>query len=114
MKPLIPDGKISRAVAEGLKLRGELLAGGMAQEEADRIVGQGLKAAWAGRDEPWHYYCEKCTDTGWIIEPPGYAARQRLERLYGANAQAQDYMQACDPCHWRDKKRAERPRDAAR
>ncbi len=112
MKTLIPDGKISRAVREGLELRAKLLADGVDEAEADRIVGQGLKGAWLGRDEPWHYFCEKCKDSGWIIVPPSYWELQRLERMYGEHPQHQDYMQACDPCHWRERQRKRSPHNS--
>lgn len=36
--------------------------------QADRLTAleQSLRAAWPeGRSEPWHYYCDRCSDTGW-------------------------------------------------
>lgn len=112
-KSLIPDGLISRAVREGLILRKQLLADGMAEAEADRIVGHALKKAWqtsvkSEREDPWHYYCAHCKDTGWIIGPPSAQEQQRLQCLYGDNPQHQDYMTKCDPCRWIERERAQR------
>jgi hypothetical protein len=110
MTPLIPDGKISRAIREGLILRKRLIADGLSPYEADQIVGQGLKGAWAHgeRTEPWHSVCERCKDSGWIIVKPSYMEQKRLQRLYGDDPQHQDYMQACDPCRWREQEREKR------
>lgn len=110
-RPLIPDGKISRAVREGLILRKKLLDGGMDQAEADRIVGQGLKGAWQSgneRTEPWHSLCRTCNDSGWIIVEPSYVEKQRLTRMYGDPSKCQSYMRACDPCPWREQEREKR------
>ena len=105
----IPDGKITRAVREGLELRGKLLADGMSQEAADEIVGAGLKAVWqSDRAEPWHYYCEKCKDSGMVIVRPSYTEQRRLVQMYGDDPAHQDYMAQCDPCHWRDRERGRR------
>lgn len=108
MKKAFVPGKISIAVREGLALRAQLLADGVPEVEADHIVGQGLKAVWQQRDEPWHYYCLPCKDSGWRIVEPSYMERQRLIRLYGETPQNQNYLQACDPCPWRDLQRAKR------
>lgn len=103
---LIPDGKISRAIREGLDLRGKLLADGMAEEEADRIVGQGLKAAWQDSTgestRAWFYYCDRCKDTGWIEVEPNWP---RLRRLYGADAPRIPDFRKCDPCRWQNRQR---------
>lgn len=112
-KPLIPDGKISRAIREGLVLRAQLIRDGMDEVEVDRIVGQGLKGAWrqstqSDRDEPWHSLCRKCNDSGWLIVEPSYMEKQRLVRMYGPDPQYQSYMQACDPCLWREREREKR------
>jgi hypothetical protein len=113
-KSLIPDGKISRAIREGLALRKRLLADGMPEAEVDAIVGQGLKGAWqdstkrVGDERDWTYRCGKCCDSGWIIVKPSYMEQKRLARLYGDNASHQDYMQACDPCRWREDEREKR------
>lgn len=104
--PIIPDGKISRAVREGLELRGKLLADGMDETEADRIVGQGLKAAWQDSvgniERSWGFYCNQCQDTGWIEVAPDV---QRLNRLYGANGAAHPFYKKCEPCRWQNRQR---------
>lgn len=116
-RPLVPDGKISRAVREGLILRKQLLADGVPEEEADRIVGQGLKGAWehkTGRTDPWHYYCDHCKDTGWRLTRPTYVEMQRLIRLYGEDPQYQPYYVKCEPCKYVDRQREERRQQQGR
>lgn len=114
-KPILPDGVISRSVREGLKLRRQLLDDGTPEHEADRIVGQGLKAAWehsTGRasdaEITGKYLCGKCFDSGWLIVQPSYLERKRLAHLYGDNPQHQDYMAKCEPCPWIDSERRKR------
>jgi hypothetical protein len=115
MKTLVLDGKISRAVREGLELRQKLLVDGMPETEADRIIGQGLKAAWGdsiGQNtrSPWAYYCYPCKDTGWIeIEPD----RHRLRRLYGEGGHVPAFYRKCEPCHWQDRERDLRAKQKA-
>ena len=105
----LPDGKITRAVVAAIAKREKLVAEGMDVEVIDTLIGADLKAVWqASRNEPWHYYCERCKDSGMIVVQPTYVEQKRLARLYGDNPQYQDYMQPCDPCHWRDMQRANR------
>lgn len=112
--PLIPDGKISRAVRDGLELRTKLLADGMDETEADRIVGQGLKSAWAdsigqsGRF--WGYYCDRCHDSGWYEIASDV---ERLNRLYGENGAAHPVYAKCDPCRWQTRERENRAEQKA-
>lgn len=115
MKPsLIPDGKISRAVREGIALREKLLADGMDEQVADTIVGQGLKAAWSdsvgqsGRH--WGYYCNTCRDTGWRMVP---GDEERWKTLYGADAVCPDFARKCEPCNWQNRERELRAKTKA-
>lgn len=114
MKPILPDGLISRAVREGLELREKLLADGMDIAEADRIVGEGLRAAWiqstqrfTAGERIWHYYCQRCRDSGWIGVDPDVP---RLQRLYGTDAAMIPDHRKCDPCPWQHKERESRQR----
>lgn len=116
----IPDGKIHRAVAAAIKMRETLIADGMAEPEVDRVVGEGLKAAWTDSlggslpNEPWYYVCEKCKDNGVIVVQPSYMELKRLTRMYGENPQDQDYMAVCDPCAYRDRERTRRQQEQQR
>lgn len=112
-RPLIPDGKISRAIREGLLLRKQMIADGTPIEEVDRVVGVALKRAWqdsvkSDRTDPWRYYCSACKDTGWRHARPTYVEQQRLERLYGDDPQHQGYVVKCDPCPWMEMEREKR------
>ena len=85
MTAIIPDGIISRAVREAIELRGKLITGGMLEPEADRIVGEGLQAAWVqstkrftSGERIWSYYCTRCHDTGWIECLPDMARLRKL------------------------------------
>ncbi len=105
------DGPITRALKEGVKLRRQLLDGGMAEAEADRIVGQGLKAVLGNPNaERMTFLCHKCQDSGWLNVEPTEWEMKRLVRLYGPNPQYQPYMQKCDPCRWIDQEREKRRR----
>lgn len=113
-KTLVPDGKISRAVREGLELREKMLADGMDELEVDRIVGKGLQAAWgdsigqSGRF--WGYYCNECKDTGWIETAPDV---ERIRRLYGEDGACHPFYLKCDPCRWQNSEREVRAKQKA-
>lgn len=114
IRSLVPDGKISRAVREGLTLRAKLLADGMEESEADEIIGQGLKGAWGNSigqsGRVWHYYCERCKDTGWSEIAPD---AERLDRLYGPGGAAHSAHVKCDPCPWQERERRQRDEQQA-
>ena len=105
------DGPITKALMEAVTLRRELLDSGTPKLEADRIVGEGLRALLANpRPEAWRFYCPHCQDTGWITVEPSAEELVRLTRLYGENPQYQGYVVACEPCKWRTMEREKRRR----
>lgn len=107
--PTRKEGPITKALKEGLKLRAQLIADGTPEREADRIVGQGLKAVLQNpRPEPWHFLCERCRDTGFVNVEPSEDERRRLTRLYGPNPQTQGYVEKCEPCRWTQTEREKR------
>lgn len=108
-RALIADGKITRAVKEGLETRARLIAEGTDEVDADRIVGESLRRAWGnsiGQDgREWRYYCERCKDTGWSeIAPDG----ARLDRLYGPGGASHPFYVKCEPCAWQNRERDRR------
>lgn len=115
-RALVPDGKISRAVRDGLALRDKFIADGMDETEINRIIGEGLKGAWqdslgqqAGR--VWRYLCDCCKDTGWSEIAPD---RERLDRLYGDGGAAHPAYVKCDPCPWQNRERERRAESSTR
>jgi len=58
------------------QLRRKALETGATKEQANDIVAQALQQAWPrGREEPWHYLCETCSDSGWrVYQCPGDAS----------------------------------------
>lgn len=109
MKTVFPIGRMAPAILEAVKRREKLIASGTSESDASRIAGEDLRAAWGSdRTEPWHYYCEKCCDSGMVVVKPTYFEMQRLIRLYGPNPVYQDYMAPCDPCSYREREREKR------
>lgn len=106
------DGPITTAIRDAIKLRAQLLAGGTPEHEADRIVGEGLKAVLGhSRHERWRFYCDICQDRGWVNVP---AEAERMTRVYGPNPQHQPVYRPCDPCRWRHREREQRRRAEGR
>lgn len=73
MKPKKPqpasEGVLAQTYMEALRLAQVAREGGASREEAQEIITKALKEAWPkARVEPWHYYCEECSDTGWQIK----------------------------------------------
>lgn len=107
--PTRREGPITKALREGLKLRQRLLADGTTEVEADRIVGQGLKAVLENpRKETWRFLCVACRDTGMVEAQPSEDEMARLIKLYGPNPQYQSYVIPCEPCRWRQREREKR------
>lgn len=103
------EGPITKALREAVELRRGLMADGTPEHEADHIVGQGLKAVLANpRPEPWHFYCQRCRDTGWINVDPSPQEHARIVAMYGDASHAAGYLSACDPCVWRQREREKR------
>lgn len=74
------------------QLRQKALASGSTKEQANDIVARALQEAWPkGREEPWHYLCEQCSDSGWQVHScPGDASCGRTKAH-----QAHEYVIAC-------------------
>ena len=104
--PKSKPGPITRALTEAIALRKQLLADGVPEAEADQIVGKGLKAVLGNpRANAWHFYCDRCHDTGWVeVEPDAF----RMERLYGPKGSAQPTYRKCEPCRYLEREREKR------
>ncbi len=113
-KSLIPDGKISRGVREGLAMRATLLKMGTPEADVDRQVGQVLKRAWQASLQStrtvWHYVCARCKDTGWVNVDPSVEELERLTSLYGPGPPHEGYVIRCEPCLWNQREREKRRR----
>lgn len=109
-KPEPPkQGPITKALFDAIDLRKSFIDGGMSEHEANRRVGQGLKAILGNpRPEGWKFYCANCHDTGWVNVEPGTAERERLMALYGSETQHQGYVMKCEPCKWTEMEREKR------
>lgn len=52
-------------IADLLRLWREMRVGGLSPEQADQALEKSIRDVWPkGREEPWHYVCELCNDTG--------------------------------------------------
>lgn len=116
-KPTPPrtDGEIYKALMDAFEGHGrrQLIEGGTPEHEADRIIGQGLKAVMGNpRPEPWKFYCERCRDTGWSEVRPSPETEQKLIAMYGSVEQAQPYYVKCEPCKWTQLEREKRRKQA--
>ncbi len=59
-------GIFAQTVLEAMKLYGAQRVAGATPQELTRNLEQTLRASWPRRrDEPWHFNCEPCHDTGW-------------------------------------------------
>lgn len=98
--PRKPIGPFEAAVLAALEMRPTLIAD-VGEAEADRILGQGLKEAFrslGARREPWHYYCDDCGDTGWIVVPVD------VSRVYGPGSKSTEAIR-CTACKYWEKQR---------
>lgn len=79
------DGKLAAAYLEIVAFIDTAKASGTPQDVIARSVEAVLRDVWpkpkSGRDEPWHYLCESCGDTGLEIHDcPGDARCGRSRR----------------------------------
>lgn len=99
-------GPITKALEEAVALRKRLIADGTPVDQADQIVGQGLKSVLGNsRHEKWRFYCDRCHDTGWVEVEPEWG---RLTLLYGPNPQAHSFVRKCEPCRYLEREREKR------
>jgi len=98
-----PDSMLYQTFVAADALRLKALEAGDSREDANAIVAGALKAAWPkGREEPWHYACEPCGDTGWRYHTcPGDATCGRKSEHLG-----HEYVVYC----WCEKGRALQPK----
>jgi hypothetical protein len=94
-------GALARTLSAALKIWDAQKADGVPLAERQRGLEQSLRAAWPqGRSEPWHYLCERCSDTGW--EPRTCTPETpcgRPFRLPGASADDWTGKGRCTPNH---------------
>jgi len=103
------DGPITKALDEAVVMRRQMLDAGSPADQVDYAIGQGLKALLGNkREEPWHFICPRCRDTGWSEVRPSAEEEARLMRLYGSTTEHQGYVVKCDPCRWNQKEREKR------
>ena len=113
-KPPPPtDGPITKALAEAVAMRRQMLDAGHMPEYVNREIGKGLKALLGNkRSEPWKFYCEHCRDTGWINVQPSSEELDRLTAMYGDPYQHAGYVVKCQPCKWTEMEREKRRKQA--
>lgn len=59
------DGSFVTAMRECMAEYRKARAAGVSQEDACKGIEAVIRDVWPkGRDEPWHYVCEECQDTG--------------------------------------------------
>lgn len=57
---------LAETYKEAMRLSARMKAEGVSKEDRQVFLEKALKAAWPqGREEPWHYRCTNCNDTGW-------------------------------------------------
>lgn len=77
-------------------LRERALLAGRPRAEANQIVTDALRQAWPkGREEPWHYLCDACEDTGWERHVCAPQRRCNRRSCQPSDAPAHDYMMPC-------------------
>lgn len=62
------EGQLSKTFREAMRLCDRMKAEGVSKDEREAFVAKALKAGWPKtREEPWHYVCEACGDSGWRV-----------------------------------------------
>ena len=108
-----PDGPITTALIEAVKMRREMLDAGHLPEYVDHEVGKGLKALLANpRPEPWRFLCDRCHDTGWSSVRPSAETEAKLLQMYGSTENSHGYYVKCEPCPWNQREREKRRKQA--
>lgn len=59
-------GVLARTIAEALKLRDEMKAGGASQAELDAFLENVVRQSWPFTRE-WKFLCSQCDDTGRVV-----------------------------------------------
>jgi hypothetical protein len=64
-----PLGKLATAFKDAMEMAAQMRANGVVEADIRQGIENVLKAAWVkGREEPWHYSCRLCDDSGWQIK----------------------------------------------
>jgi hypothetical protein len=56
--------QLGETFVEAMKLWDRMKAEGVSLEERRAVMERTLRAAWP-QSRVWHYYCDRCDDTGW-------------------------------------------------
>lgn len=65
-KPDTTDSQLVAAFKEATRISDQMKLDGASREDRDAYIATVLQEAWPkGRSQPWVYYCETCSDTGW-------------------------------------------------
>lgn len=64
-----PDGVLAATFQEAMRMAEAMKADGQPSGVIIDAVANMLRLAWPkGREEPWHYGCDRCGDTGWVVK----------------------------------------------
>jgi hypothetical protein len=64
-----PPGKLASAFKEAMVMAAQMRLNGVVEADIRQGVENVLRDAWVkGREEPWHYTCRLCDDSGWQIK----------------------------------------------
>lgn len=99
-------GALARVWREAMRMADQMKAEGTPAAERQAFIATALREAWPKtREEPWHYLCQQCDDTGWVFKTcvqgscgrpftlPGQASDDHTGR--GRCAEGHSYCQPC-------------------
>jgi hypothetical protein len=94
------EGQLAATFREAMRLSDQMKAQGATREERDAFVAKALQAAWPkGREQPWHYLCEVCGDSGWRIRTCVAQSCGRPFKLPGQASDDHTGQGTCGPNH---------------
>lgn len=95
-----PLGKLASAFKDAMTMAAQLRANGVVEADIRQGIENVLKAAWVkGREEPWHYRCRLCDDSGWHIKTCTHRSCGRPFKLPGQSAEDSTGQGRCQDGH---------------
>lgn len=62
-------GPLARAWKEAIRISDQMALDGASKADRQQYVENVIRAAWPKkREEPWHYACKGCDDSGWVVK----------------------------------------------
>lgn len=91
-----PLGPLATAFKDAMVMAAQMRENGVVEADIRQGIENVLRDAWVkGRDEPWHYTCRVCDDSGWQIKTCTHRSCGRPFRLPGQHSDDQTGQGTC-------------------